>query len=152
MPSSSTLDLAAEPGEADEIGKAHAELLGVGDLPGLALGPSEHAAADGLAQVPVENRHQHWSERRGQLLGERRESQRHVLLGVAALEERVGEDRRDRRGEPRHALAEDSRDLRDRLLAEAGVEEQFDRLRGLDLLGGEDSGPRGRPLAARSAA
>ena len=58
---------------------------------------------------------------------------RDLVLAVSRLQERLDECGLGGRGQTRHPLPEHPGDLLDRLLAQSGLEEQVDRLRGLDL-------------------
>jgi len=98
--------------------------------PGLPLGAAEDPAPDAVAKVRVERRDEHGRHRRRELPRERLEPQRHVLLAVARLQERVDECCRRRRRDPRHRLAEHARDLGDRLVAKSRLAEQPHRLGG----------------------
>src|SRR5581483_1948244 len=128
------LDPSAEASEADEIGKADSQVLLALHVPGLKLGLSEHPSAHGLLQVRFERRHEHRRQHRRELLGQSGEPAGHVLLAVARIEEGFGERRRHRGAEARHDLSQNARDLPNRVLTEATVQELLGHLKRLLLL------------------
>jgi hypothetical protein len=132
-------DLAAQRGEADQIGEAHDDVLGPREPARAELVAADHAAAGDLPQVGVQRREEHRSDRGAERLGHLGEAQRDVVLGVPTAEERGGERAADRGGEPRHALGEHPVELRDRLLRQSGVQKQRQRLVRGDVLLAEDA-------------
>jgi len=107
-------------------------------VPRLPLRAPDHPAPHGFSQVGLERRREHRPRRRHQALGQPPEPLRHLLLAVAGAQEALDECAGRGGRQAGHRLAQHARHLPDRLLAEAGVQEQPCGARHLQILLTED--------------